>query len=572
MGPQVIPPPPPGFKLVDDQGPSPTAGVPPPPPGFTMVPPSGGNEIDYNKPAEPSNLEKLGTGIADFGKGALSGAASTVFHGGDLLRRATGQPRVINNPDVQQLITPPDSMAGKAGQLAEQGAEFLIPGGAISSGAKAVEGVTAGMRAAPLINAGARALMEGAGAAGIAGAQTGGDPDQMKRAGLTAGAVSAAMPVAGAVARKVGPAILGKTTGAGEESIRVAADSANRPAFETAMRGGTDEPEIVNNFKQAVGNAKAARSTDYRQQLAQISQQQVPPIDLTPVRNELMQKLQNFRVKLTPNGLDFSRSVVPPGEEDTVKQIAQDVIGWDDYTPLGVDALKRRIGNHYSPNSDVRALTEAVQDSTRNVLNASVPGYADMTKGWETASKFLDEVIPEFSLGPTAKTGTAVRKISYALKQNNEYRNMLTDALDQFTSSDLKGQLAGYHLKDTLPKGLMGFGSGIGILGSIATGHLTPGAAVAMMASSPRLVGETLSAMAKLKALAPGAGDAIANATPRVAAAFTVDRDKPVVPQFSRGGVVVPKPKPGRTSSRGIWYGPPRPAKTKVEQAPPMPR
>lgn len=543
------------------------------------------NAIDYNKPAQPSNLQKLGTGIADLGKGALSGAASTVFHGGDLLRRATGQPRIIDKPEVQQAMTAPDSTMGKVGKFGEQAAEFMIPGGMISKGAKAVEGVTAGMRAAPLVNTGARAALEGISAAGVTGAQTGGDTSQMKTAGLTAGATSAALPAVGALARKAGPAILGKTTGAGEESIRVAANSADRPAFTKAMRGGTDEPEIVGNFKQAVGNAQASRSADYRAQLAKISQQQGPPLDITPVRQELLKRLQNFRVKVTPNGLDFSRSVVPPGEENTVKQIAEDVIGWDDYTPLGVDALKRRIGNQYSHNSDVRALMQAVKDSTRGVLNTSVPGYADMTKGWETASKFINEVVPEFSLGPNAKTGAAIRKISYALKQNNEYRQMLTEALDQFTNSDLKGQLAGYHLKDTLPKGLMGVGSGIGILGAIATGNLTPGAAVAMLSSSPRLVGETLSAMAKLR----GAGSAIGAAIPRVAAAATVNRqpirlgiqgrgadEGPPVPQFARGGIVAagpPRPKNQivRKSRSGIAYGPPQALRQLREQGPPPP-
>lgn len=491
------------------------------PSGYTLDAPVG-QAIDYDKPAEPSNLEKLGTGITDFGKGVGAGAAATVFHGGDLLRRATGQARIIDKPEVQEAMTAPDTLPGKAGKFTEQAAEFLVPGSAIARGAKVVEAGTAGMRMAPLLNTGAKAVLEGAGAAAVTGTQTGGDPQQMKRAAMTAGGVAAAIPAANSLVGKVAPAILGKTTGAGEEAIRIAATNPT-PEFTKAMRGGTDEGDIVGALKGALGKVKDARSTDYQQRLAQISQQQ-GPLDMTPVRNDLMQWLGKFRVKATPGPkglvLDFSQSVVPPAEESTVQQIADSINNWTDTTPLGMDTLKRRISNFYSHTSDVRALTSGLENTTKKVLAQGVPGYSEMTQGYANASDFIKKIEQEFSAGPTAQQGTAIRKVSYALKQNNEYRKALTEALDQFTNSDIKGMLAGYHLKDTLPKGLTGVGSGVGILTAIATHNLTPAAGVAMMASSPRIMGETLRAMSMLK----GAGPTISATVPKIAAAATVDR------------------------------------------------
>jgi hypothetical protein len=70
-------------------------------------------------------------GQGDLAVGAGKGAASTVFHGGDLIRRATGMQRVIQDPDVQALITP-TSTAQKIGFGGEQAGEFIVPDTGIS--------------------------------------------------------------------------------------------------------------------------------------------------------------------------------------------------------------------------------------------------------------------------------------------------------------------------------------------------------------------------------------------------------------------------------------------------------
>lgn len=504
-------------------------------------------EIDYDALAakardggEQSNLSKALNVPRDLVEGVGSGLAKTGVGVYNLARKIPGVSKVLPpvSPAIQGATQAPDysglGWPGKLGRTAEQVGEFFVPAGKVAEGAKAIEGATAGMKAAPALNALGKAGLEAGSAAGVTAAQTGGDTDAMRNAALTAGAASAVAPPILKGAGAAGKAILGKTTGAGEEAIGTAATNPT-PAFKTAMRGGTDEGEIVGSFKKALQNVKDARGDAYRQQLASLPQQQLQPTVLDPVKQALTQKLQSFRVNIGPNGvLDFSHSTIPKGEEAIIKNIADDVNGWSDLTPLGIDALKRRISNYYSPTSDVRAFTATIENATKRTLHANIPGYSQMTQDYANASDFIKKVEQEFSLGPTVQQGTAIRKISYALKQNNEYRKVLADALDSFTQSDLRGQLAGYHLKDTLPKGLTGvnIGSGLTILGAIGAGALTPSAAVSMMAASPRLVGEVLSAMSKFRGAAPS----MAAAVPKVAAAFTVNRDKPQ-PQ-------IPSPEP----------------------------
>lgn len=155
--------------------------------------------------------------VTDAVAGAGSGVVSTVMHGGDLIRRGEigiahalgvhpdkipagvrdffGLDRVIDRPEVQQAMTPPNSFFGKAGKFVEQGAEYLAPMGVVADLAKG----------APLVaRLAADALVSG----GIAGVQTGGDPTAMAETALTTGALGAAGAAVPPVAKYVGTPIL----------------------------------------------------------------------------------------------------------------------------------------------------------------------------------------------------------------------------------------------------------------------------------------------------------------------------------------------------------------------------
>lgn len=145
--------------------------------------------------------------------GAFKGAASTLFHAGDLIRR--GEQSVkgalpkqvqdwldsapqgvkdfvgygnkpLDNPEVQQGITPTNTPQ-KLGFGAEQIGEYAVPGLDAEKGASLLT----------------KAALSGTKAALVRGAQTGGDAGQMAAAGAT----GAAFPVAGAVVGKAGSAI-----------------------------------------------------------------------------------------------------------------------------------------------------------------------------------------------------------------------------------------------------------------------------------------------------------------------------------------------------------------------------
>ena len=132
-------------------------------------------------------------------KGAFSGAMSSVFHSGDLLRRATGSKRILVQPDVKATMTPPPTTAGRVGFGGEQLAEFLVP-----------LGVTKWMGRAPQgLKLAARMLGEGAEMGAKTAVQAGPElqADDVVAAALIGGLSQPVVKAVKAVGKSVGQAI-----------------------------------------------------------------------------------------------------------------------------------------------------------------------------------------------------------------------------------------------------------------------------------------------------------------------------------------------------------------------------
>ena len=143
---------------------------------------------DHSPQAPQDWSDKLGLtnpaarAVVDLGEGATAGLASTIFHGGDLVRRMTGQDRIINDPAVQEHMRAPASFAGGAGRFLEQAAEFAGPG-ALAREATAGAGLLA------------RTLAQAGVGAGVSAAQTGGDPVAAAAGGAIGGGAELIGPV-----------------------------------------------------------------------------------------------------------------------------------------------------------------------------------------------------------------------------------------------------------------------------------------------------------------------------------------------------------------------------------------
>lgn len=164
-------------------------------------------------------LQKAGQAARDLAGGVRSSVATTVYGGGDLIRRGYNAlvpesmetERIINRPDVQARMTAPDSGAGTIGRIAGDVAQFAVP----------LSRVTTAMRGAPILQ---RAAADALASGSVAAVQSAGDPQDIGAA-MAGGAV---LPFAGAAARTVGRTVQRAAAGASEGGVGGAVASAVR--------------------------------------------------------------------------------------------------------------------------------------------------------------------------------------------------------------------------------------------------------------------------------------------------------------------------------------------------------
>jgi hypothetical protein len=463
--------------------------------------------------------------VNDFANGVVGTAADHVVNAYDLIRKIPGLNKLLPDSSVVHDAIKqytPTSGAAKAGKFAENVAEFAIPAGEVE---KASQGLSL---------LGRTAAQAGVGA-GVSAIDSGGKPAAVAEGAALGAAgplVGRVLEAAAPVATKTAAAVLGRTTGAGAPAMEEAAGTPSADLVK-AMRGSINENDILGNFREAVENVKADRAAKYQTAFQQLPQNL--KLDVTPVKATVSKMLDDFGVEITPPPaaapppaspivnaagqaqpavtglpaqaaaapkLDFSRSTITdPKAQNAVKSIVNDLASWgskpDDLTPAGVDTLKRRIGAMWSDDSQASAFIAKARSATTDLLQQNVPGYTAMTKDYEDASHLLDLVNNELSI--SKNPGTALRKLSTVVRQNSDYRRALTDSLAQYTNADLKGQLAGAALNKGGPQGLAPvLDTGVGILGALAHGYLSPLAATSIVAASPRLMGELMVAMSKV--------------------------------------------------------------------------
>ncbi len=497
--------------------------------------------IDYSKAAEPSNLQKLGTGVKDFVQGVGAGAISTGVGAYNLARKLPHPltpPPPAPNEYVQGLTQPPDSTAGRLGKNVAQVAEFFAPTGAIGRGAKAIEGVTAGMRAAPVLNTLGRAGLEAGSAAGVTGVQTGGDPQAMKNAAAMAGGVAAGASAIGA-------------------GVRAAAPTASR-IYQSALKPplggqlGKKAPQIVETgIREGIPTSEAGFATagnridQINQQIMdgiQARQQAGMTVDLRNVTKRLNDLKERAKFMDDPEGelkaiqaveQDFLQGHSQKGAFQPIERATE----FEGFYPAGPQ--KQVVTSTEVPLGDAQRMKQTIGTDIRKK-------YGEM-KAYEVEAKKqlvrglkeeIEAVFPEVK----------------ALNRREGGLIELEESLRRFVNRENNHQLIS-------PFTLM-LGAGAAT-GGVASGHAAEGIGAGVFTTLLRMAMENPEIKSKIAIAArkaaqsgipQGAAGVAQSALPKVAASASQGP-----PQFAHGGVVVPKgKKPGRMSKRGIWYSSPK--------------
>lgn len=434
----------------------------------------------------------VGTKVSDFigGKGVADYVGAKIAKS----RLPQEQKQYVSEPSTGEVV-------GSALQVGS----MLLPVGTaargIGLGAKAlgIGAKTAGVIGSLIAGAGAGAMYDYGNKL-----QTGQDSHS---GAIMGGAIPLAGPIIKGVTKvagRVGGEILGKTTGAGYGAIKTGYEAAKAggqkaESFVSALRGKTSPQSIVDEAQGGLATIKQARRVNYQQQLSDIAGNKTN-LDVTPIRKAIDDNLKKFNVTLAQDGsLDFSRSPLrfnnqAQGDITNIVNTMKDFGTREgDNIATGVDSLKKAFSDLYTPSGQARAFVQSVKNSTDNVLS-KVPGYNKLAGDYAQKSDLIDEVSRGLSLGDKVSTDTSFKKLTSALRQNNDFRKQLVDELDKASGGYLSSKIAGQQLNPIIPRGLSGVAAGLGGAGSVAFGSIVPLIKV-LAVTSPRLVGELTNAL-----------------------------------------------------------------------------
>lgn len=309
--------------------------------------------------------------------------------------------------------------------------------------------------------------------------------------------IKGATKAQGAINKAAGSAAaeaLGTTTGVGADIIKTAYSKPE--AVAEAMRGKITPEKIVESAKSALGKVKNKRSAEYQSKLSELrSADKSANIKFDNIKSSVDKALDNFDVKRKDGKLDFGNSALEGQGQRTMREVVDTIDNWKDTSVKGIDNLKKRIGEIYSPTNQARSAVESVRSTISQELD-SVPGYKEMTAKYAEASDLLKELKSGLSLSDRASVQTTLTKLNTALKKS-DFRKELVDELNKSTNKDLIAQIAGGQLNQLSPRGLTGSLIKILGLGGAAFPGTREAALAAIATSSPRVVGETVSAAGK---------------------------------------------------------------------------
>ncbi len=314
------------------------------------------------------------------------------------------------------------------------------------------------------------------------------------------GAKVASFPV-----RETLAGVLGITTGVGPETIKAVARGGKA---QRAARGGPifgkifeeiSESQVVVKTRDAINQVREIRRANYKKQLEIIGRDK-QILNFRPVKDRLSSLMKEFGVEFITDPKtgelvqDFSRSKLDRSAWKPMSVLIDDVNSWGskpgDLTPIGMDLLKQRVDDFFSPTKNSRAFIAPLRDTIKKTLTDSVPGYEKLVGDYRVLSNEIEQIEKALSLSPKAGADTILRKLNTMMRENQGLRRTFAEKLELVSGEDIRGLVAGTATKPIVPGNRLlpaiAGAEGVGV--AIATGR--PEFLALLGFASPKLVAE----------------------------------------------------------------------------------
>lgn len=363
--------------------------------------------------------------------------------------------------------------------------------------------------------------------AGNLGGKVGRVAGTVGRVAKAAGEVMDPISAAGKAGKglgKAGSALIGWTSGVGDEPIRAGFNAAREggaksQAFYDNMRGDVPVADVVDEARSSVDNIKAARQAEYRQEIASSMANQAP-VNWNNIFRTVNDTINSLRTKSGRfYGGDAGKSMV----QEVLGKIQQYVDDPNLHNVEGLDALKQELSDlQVTPGPGMKRATASanrivtsIVNGVRNEIIRVDPKYAKTMQRYSEMSDLIKELETALSLNDKASVDTALRKLQSTMRNNVQTnygaRGKLLDELDAAGAGTLRPALAGQSFNTWAPRGIARAGSGVAIPAALGWMISNPIGATAFAAAlpmgMPRVVGEAAGAAGKAAgAIDRGAG------------------------------------------------------------------
>lgn len=371
----------------------------------------------------------------------------------------------------------------------------------------------------------AAGLLTGAGMAARA-------PGTLGRVAATAGKIGKHIdPLTGtvpqAVAKGVGKsagkaasAFIGMTTGAGERPVKIAAQAGFQggraaDAFKAGIKNTVEPEEIVGSANRALGNINTKKNVLYQGGMDEIIKDRTP-VSFAEV-DKALAKSKEYGMYTETTRSGRKKSYVHKPEAVAAASMVQKIVdkwraratkdGGGFANMRAFDAMKQEIWDavertekgslaRIAATNVFHSVREAIIDVSKTkpiTRNGKQMTYADIMREYDTVKDTIAELQGTLSLRDGATVDTALRKLQSIMRDtahtNYGARAKLVQLLVDHGATDLLEHLAGQSLRPGLKPSLAAQVGGLGTIGGVFTGTVSPQLLLTLVMYSPALMG-----------------------------------------------------------------------------------
>jgi hypothetical protein len=438
----------------------------------------------------------------------------------------------------------PGGAVAKAGKYAEAGVDALKLTQKGLEGAKAIPAFKGAGLLEKTLNLGSKSVIGAGEAAGITGLQ-GGDSNQIKNAAKLGFAFPVglkAIGVLGSGAKEVAKTMTSGLSGVPKAAMEQAFKNpkAVQSAISRAIQEGGDvfAQKINDDALEALSFLKKARSTAYESDLLNVEktlmktkngqlyvkrtptaiEAKMPgykggdvwfPTDLSlkGLKNVASKTIKEFGGNAKGKTLDLTEMAIDKTHAKKLQELVDEVYAWKNLSPTGIEKLVRKISSYKlggvnlgSSEKQFNAIVSKLKHNAADYLGERVPAIRTMRSNYAKQSEVIDNIVNQLKLGK-GDPNTALRKLVNVFNPKSEVYKPIVQELGEKAGIDLMSDIAGLTMSKWGPEGLSkyltGALSGGGVVGAFVNPATLAASIPAGLASSPRLVGKTITTLGK---------------------------------------------------------------------------